>query len=541
MNFKRLSSWGQLGALVAISALVLLPRDGSGDTPVLECTLLSELPDDGTPLALVIQTSGSKKEEPGRAEAACRAALATDPANPTFMFQLARALTLGKKPLEAIKYYLDAADRGHAGAMNDLAGVFEYGLGLPKNLATAIEWYQRAAELGHAGAMSHLGQLSENGLGTPQDFAKARQWYEKAATLGNAASMNSLGDLLRKQGDLLLAVQWYVKAAQLGLATAMNNLGELSEAGMGVPQDYAIARRWYDKAAELGNADAMGNLGELFETGWGGPQDLEVARKWYVKGAALNGRVAMHHLGTLLEAGRGTPKNLSEAKVWYERAAALEYPPALNDLGRLYLTGVGVPKNFVRAKNLFEQAAMHGNAAAMNNLGMLYLNGRGVQKDINIARSWFERAIALNNVEAQENLRRLEQIASMDPGQIANRRTSCMQTCAALHRSYISVCDHYSADADGEKPEHTKCIDMLLSVSKQCRDSCREWASTLLTENKCLACFQDLLACSLRPEVTNNEGERKSYTAESDICIAALANCRLGCNGRTLPLSRTSE
>jgi TPR repeat protein len=213
MNFKRLS-WGQLGAVVAINALILLPQDGGGDTPVLECTRLSELPDDGTPLALVMQAPESKKVEPGRAEAACRAALATDPANPNFMFQLARALTLGKKPLEAIKYYLDAADRGHAGAMNDLAGVFEYGLGLPKNLATAVDWYQRAGELGHGEAMSHLGQLSENGLGMPQDFAKARQWYEKAATLGNAGSMNSLGDLLRKQGGLPLAAQWYVKAAR---------------------------------------------------------------------------------------------------------------------------------------------------------------------------------------------------------------------------------------------------------------------------------------------------------------------------------------
>jgi hypothetical protein len=39
------------------------------------------------------------------------------------MFLLGRALSLGSKRLEAIKYYLDAADRGHAGAMNDLAGM----------------------------------------------------------------------------------------------------------------------------------------------------------------------------------------------------------------------------------------------------------------------------------------------------------------------------------------------------------------------------------------------------------------------------------
>src|SRR6516225_9885425 len=64
------------------------------------------------------------------AVSACRSALRADPANPTFMFLLGRALSLGNKRLEAIKYYLDAADRGHAGAMNDLAGMFEYGVGV---------------------------------------------------------------------------------------------------------------------------------------------------------------------------------------------------------------------------------------------------------------------------------------------------------------------------------------------------------------------------------------------------------------------------
>jgi hypothetical protein len=47
------------------------------------------------------------------------------------MFQLGRALTLANKQLEAIKYYLEAADRRHAGSMNDLGEVYEYGVGVP--------------------------------------------------------------------------------------------------------------------------------------------------------------------------------------------------------------------------------------------------------------------------------------------------------------------------------------------------------------------------------------------------------------------------
>ena len=258
-------------AFLAITAAGFSTHVGSAQTPDFECAQLSNVPDDGTPLAVGLNDLASKKINPSQAESACRSALRADPANPTFMFQLGRALSLGNKRLEAIKYYLDAADRGHAGAMNDLGGVFEYGVGIPKNLATALVWYEKAAEFGHAGAMTHMGRLSEDGLEIPQDFANARHWYEKAAALGNAASMNNLANLYRYgrgvDPNLPAAANWYLKAAELGLASAMNSLGELSEGGTGVPQNYQTARNWYKKAADLGNADAMGNLGALFESG----------------------------------------------------------------------------------------------------------------------------------------------------------------------------------------------------------------------------------------------------------------------------------
>lgn len=252
----------------------------------------------------------------------------------------------------------------------------------------------------------------------------------------------------------------------------------------------------------------MGNLGVLFESGQGGPQSLETAREWYVKGAALNGRVAMHKLGAMLEDGRGSPKNLAEAKFWYERAAAFEYAPALNDLGRLYLAGAGVAKNYVRAKTSFEEAAKLGDAKAMNNLGMLYLNGTGVQKDINLARMWFERAIALNNAEAQENFRHLEGAALLDGAQVAARRASCVQICATLHRSYVnSVCERYTATTtDSDKPERAKCVSMSLTLAQQCRGSCREWSSTSLADNKCMICFQTVIACSINQEPPDSQG-----------------------------------
>ena len=122
----------ELIALVflAITTAGFSTHVSSAQTTNLECTQLSSVPDDGTRLAVDLKVLASKKIDPSQAESACRSALRADPVNPTFMFLLGRALSLGNKRLEAIKYYLDAADRGHAGAMNDLAGMFEYGVGV---------------------------------------------------------------------------------------------------------------------------------------------------------------------------------------------------------------------------------------------------------------------------------------------------------------------------------------------------------------------------------------------------------------------------
>jgi TPR repeat protein len=102
----------------------------------LACTQLSNGTDDGAPLAARLTAPAITKIEPVQAETACRSALAADPSNSSFMFLLGRALSLGSKRLEAISYYLNAADRGHAGAMNDLGGVFEYGIWRPRLCGT---------------------------------------------------------------------------------------------------------------------------------------------------------------------------------------------------------------------------------------------------------------------------------------------------------------------------------------------------------------------------------------------------------------------
>ena len=134
----------------------------------------------------------------------------------------------------------------------------------------------------------------------------------------------------------------------------------------------------------------------------------------------------------------------------------------------------------------------------------------------------------------------LEEAALVDGAQVAARRATCMQACATFHRSYVnSVCERYSAIADSDKPERTKCVSMSLTLAQQCRGSCREWAPTSLADNKCVTCFQTLIACSISQEPPDGQGNDMPYAMYSKRCLAALADCTANCSGQTAPTSGT--
>ena len=65
----------------------------------------------------------------------------------------------------ATKYYRMAAERGHAEAQNSVGS----GLQAEKRYAEALPWYERASAQGHALATNNLAYLYDLGLGVKQD------------------------------------------------------------------------------------------------------------------------------------------------------------------------------------------------------------------------------------------------------------------------------------------------------------------------------------------------------------------------------------
>jgi len=139
---------------------------------------------------------------------------------------------------EAVKWYLKAAEQGHAGAQNNLAMCYAYGRGVAKDEVKAFEWLQKAAEQGNATAQLNLGACYQGGTGVSTNLGKAEEWYLKAAEQGHSYAMYTLGlyysllghyaksDKTKAKSD-----EWFKKAAEHGNEEAQKYLKELKAEG----------------------------------------------------------------------------------------------------------------------------------------------------------------------------------------------------------------------------------------------------------------------------------------------------------------------
>jgi TPR repeat protein len=125
---------------------------------------------------------------------------------------------------KAFKKTKAAAERGDASSFANLAMMFKYGEGTPRNHRLAVYWMTKAATTGkNSGAQTTLGQWYLNGEGVLQDYAQAMKWFRLAASQGDILAMVPLGLMYgRGQGehDLVKAHMWLNIGASMGLNSA---------------------------------------------------------------------------------------------------------------------------------------------------------------------------------------------------------------------------------------------------------------------------------------------------------------------------------
>lgn len=89
--------------------------------------------------------------------------------------------------VEGAKFMLQAAKANEARAQFEMGTLYEYGTGVPADLASAAEWYRKAAERGLPQAQYNYATMLETGEGTLEDRVEALKFYTLAAEQGFAS------------------------------------------------------------------------------------------------------------------------------------------------------------------------------------------------------------------------------------------------------------------------------------------------------------------------------------------------------------------
>lgn len=151
-------------------------------------------------------------------------------------------------PTEAIKWYLKSAEQGHLGAQFELARIYAYGRGVPRNEAEAAKWFLKA-DRGDAQYQYELGLNYQLGDGVSKNLSEAAKWYRKAADQGHRWAQEYLADIYFDWDDYAEAGKWYRKAADQGNENAQIKLVKIYSRGMGVSVDLVEAYAWRNLAA----------------------------------------------------------------------------------------------------------------------------------------------------------------------------------------------------------------------------------------------------------------------------------------------------
>ena len=170
------------------------------------------------------------------------------------------------------------AQEGNEVAQFCLANLYYGGRVVDQNIIEAEKLYAKLAEKGHAGALNQLagiylnGALNLDGTGIRKDREKGLAMRKKAAEAGHSLAMYNLAVEYQNSNDpqgLDKAVELYTKAANKGQVQAAESLAHLYMEGHGLvgkppfPVSKEKALFWYEKAAELGSPFAQGRVNQM--------------------------------------------------------------------------------------------------------------------------------------------------------------------------------------------------------------------------------------------------------------------------------------
>jgi tetratricopeptide (TPR) repeat protein len=85
---------------------------------------------------------------------------------------------------KAYEYLVAASKLGDPRAMFEVATMFDYAMGRPKDLTQAATWYKYSADYGHAQGQYNFATMIETGDGVAKDEIEAYKYYRLASAQG---------------------------------------------------------------------------------------------------------------------------------------------------------------------------------------------------------------------------------------------------------------------------------------------------------------------------------------------------------------------
>lgn len=160
----------------------------------------------------------------------------------------------------ALEVFKPLVEIGYGAAQYEMGEMYEFGLGLRKDLKKAADLYLKAAKQGYPRAQFRMSVIYEEGKILPKNIKEAMKWLKKAATLGlPAAQFNygvALSDGVKVPMDNKKAFYWYEQAAFQDYVLAQYNLALLYAQGSGVRKDIIMSYVWNMIASRKGLDDA---------------------------------------------------------------------------------------------------------------------------------------------------------------------------------------------------------------------------------------------------------------------------------------------
>jgi TPR repeat protein len=460
---------GQTAAAAAGIASLNFPPDRN-DSVALQCDQLANGPSDAQRVGDGVVFEAIQVEQ---ALPVCEEAAARQPVRPRYEYLYGRVLDAAKRYPEAVAQYTAADRAGYGYASYVLAGFYQEGASVPKDLEQALRLYFRAGNAGIADAFDEGGVIyaQEN----PPNYLEAKSWFEHAVQGGSAYGYADLGLLYEKglgvNKDAPTALNLFNEAAKRGNPEGMYRVGLAYFDGLGVEKNLTTACQWFIRAAADSHPYAEGQAGVCYYNGTGVEQNHETAFNWFVlagQARLVDGRVAV---ADMLDRGDGHNQDSAAAVTWYQAAAEQGNAYAMTQLGAHLRLGNGVTQDEARAMQWFAKAAQQGYVPAETSLAMGYANGLGQSKqDYQQAAFWYGKAADQDDGYAQLNLGMMYEKGLGVPQNLVRAKQLYARAAASPDAAVANLGRQYFSDVPDSAPSGRTPERRAIGSSKDSSD-----------------------------------------------------------------------